>query len=159
TAKREASKWYVYFSVTYDTQPLPETEKAIGLDVGLLSFATLSDGTTIDNPRCYRKAHAKLRRAQRRVARRQRGSHNRRKAVVLLQKAHAHIQNQRSDFHHKTARRLVNTYDVIAVEELNITGLASGMFAKSVQDAGWSAFLNILAYKAAEAGRKLVHVD
>ena len=131
----------------------------VGLDVGLLSFATLSDGTTLDNPRHYRKAQAKLRRAQRRVACRKRGSHNRWKAVVLLQKAHAHGQNQRADFHHKMTRTLLNTYGVIAVEDLNIKGLASGMLAKSVHDAGWSAFIRKLAYKAGEAGRKLVHVD
>jgi putative transposase len=102
----------------------------------LLSFATLSNGSTIDNPRCYKKAQAKLRREQRRVARCKRGGRNRRKAVILLQKAHAHIRNQRADFHHKTARTLVNTYGVIAVEDLNIKGLASGMLAKPVNDAG-----------------------
>jgi putative transposase len=88
TVKREAGTWYVCLSVEYAGQPVTERQARIGLDVGLLSFATLSDGTIIDNPRCYRKAQAKLRRAQRRVARRKRGSHNRRKAVVLLQKAH-----------------------------------------------------------------------
>ena len=125
----------------------------------MLFRSTLSDGSTIDNPRCYRKAQAKLRRAQRRVARRKRGGRNRRKAIVLLQKAHAHVHNQRADFHHKTARRLVNTYGVIAVEDLNITGLASGMLARSVTDAGWSAFITKLDYKAAEAGVRLVKVN
>ena len=159
TVKREAGKWYVCFSVKYDTPPLPEADPAVGLDVGLLVFATLSDGRMIDNPPDSRKAQASLRLAQRRVARRTRGSHGRKKAVVLLQKAHAHVQNQRADFHHKTARALVDAYGVIAVEDLNMKGLASGMLAQSVNDAGWSAFLNKLAYKAAEAGRKLVHVD
>jgi putative transposase len=84
---------------------------------------------------------------------------SRRKAVVLLQKAHAHVQHQRADFHHKTARALVDAYGVIAVEDLHIKGLASGMLAKSVNDAGWAAFITKLAYKAAEAGRKLMHVD
>jgi putative transposase len=159
TVTRYAGKWYVCVSVESAPQPLPESDSRVGLDMGLLAFATLSDGTTVDNPRHARKAQARLRLAQRRVARRTRGSHNRRKAVVLLQKAHAHVQNQRADFQHKTARALVNTYGLIAVEDLNIKGLASGRLAKSVNDAGWSAFLNKLAYKAAEAGRKLIHVD
>ncbi len=156
TVKREAGKWYVCLSVEYATPPLSETEAAIGLDVGLLSFATLSDGTTVDNPRPYRTAQAHLRRAQRRVARRKCGSRRRRKAVVLLQKAHAHIRNQRADFHHEVARTLVNAYGLIAVEDLNVKGLASGMLAKSVNDAGWSAFLATLADKAAEAGHQCV---
>ena len=159
TVKREAGKWYVCLSAEYEAQSLPVTDAAVGLDVGLLSFTTLSDGSTIDNPRHYRKAQAKLRRAQRRVARRKRGGRNRRKAVVLLHKAHVHVRNQRADFHHKTARALVNTYGMIAVEDLNIQGLASGMLAKSVNDAGWSTFITKLAYKAAEAGRQLVYVN
>src|SRR5207302_297972 len=81
--KRYAGKWYVCFSVEYVPQPLPESDARIGLDMGLLAFATLSDGTTVDNPRHARKAQARLRVAQRRVARRTRGSHNRRKAVIL----------------------------------------------------------------------------
>jgi putative transposase len=139
--------------------PLPETDTSTGLDIGLRAFATLADGTEIDNPRYYQRAHTRLRVAQRRVARRKRGGRNRRKAVLLLQKAHARITNQRTDFHHKVARTLVDTYGVIAVEDLNVKGLASGMLAKSVNDAGWSAFIMKLAYKAAEAGRKLVYVN
>jgi putative transposase len=131
----------------------------MGLDVGLTAFATLADGTEINNPRYYQRAQAKLRLAQRRVTRRQRGGKNRCKAVLLLQKAHAKVKNQRADFHHKVARTLVNAYGVIAVEDLPIKGLASGMLAKSVHDAGWSSFIGKLAYKAAEAGRKLIEVD
>jgi len=159
SVKREAGKWYVCFSVEYAVEALPGIETKVGLDIGLTDFATLSTGETIANPRHSRKAQGQLRIAQRRVARRQRGGRNRRKAVLLLRKAHAHVKNQRADFQHKTARTLVNTYGVIAVEDLNIKGLASGMLAKSVNDAGWSGFLTKLAYKAAEAGRTLIPVD
>jgi putative transposase len=159
TVKRESDKWYACFSVESLPNPLPERSEAIGVDVGLTDFATLSDGTGIENPRHYAVAQAKLRRAQRKVARRQRGSHNRKKAVRELQRTHAHIRNQRSDFHHKVARTLVNQYGLIAVEDLNVKGLASGILAKSVNDAGWSSFIAKLAHKAEEAGRVLMKVD
>jgi putative transposase len=156
TVKRACGKWYVCFSVEIEIAPLPVTDTSTGIDVGLTAFATLADGTEIANPRYYRRAQAKLRLCQRRVARRKRGSKNRRKAVLLLQKAHAKVKNQRADFQHKVARTLVNTYGMIAVEDLNIKGLASGMLAKSVLDAGWGSFLDKISYKAAEAGRVLV---
>jgi putative transposase len=159
TVKRECGKWYVCLSAEMAGAPLPDVDAATGIDVGLTAFATLADGTEVDNPRYYKKTQARLRLAQRRVARRKRGGKNRRKAVLLLQKAHRKIKNQRADFQHKVARHLVNTYGVIAVEDLNIKGLASGMLAKSVNDAGWSGFLDKLAYKAVEAGRQLIRVD
>jgi putative transposase len=159
TLKREAGRWYVCFSVECEPSPLPESHEAVGLDVGLEAFATLSDGTRIDNPRYFKTAQARLRRAQRRVARRKRGRHRRWKAVQALQRVHAHIRNQRRDFHHQVARQIVNQYGLIAVEDLNIQGLAGGMLAKSVQDAAWGAFLLILLGKAAEAGRVGIKVD
>ena len=160
TIKRSAGKWYVCLSVEVAARPLPHSEVITGIDVGLSSFAVLADGTEIANPTYYRKAQKVLRIAQRRVARRpNKRSKGRRKAVVLLQKANEHIANQRRDFHHQASRRLVNTYGLIAVEDLNIKGLASGMLAKAVHDAGWASFLDMLSYKAAEAGRTLVKVD
>jgi putative transposase len=158
TLTREAGRWYVCFSVACDPSPLPESQESVGLDVGLEAFATLSDGTTIQNPRYFKTAQAQLRRAQRRVARRKKGSHRRRKAVRALQRVHVHIRNQRRDFHHQVARQLVNQYGVIFVEDLNIKGLASGMLAKAVHDVGWGLFLMILLAKAAEAGRAGVKV-
>jgi putative transposase len=159
TVKRDAGRWYVCFSVEILPTPETTTYEDIGIDLGLTSFAVLSDGTVIDNPRPYRKAQAKLRIAQRRVARRKRGSTGRRKAVQLLQRAHAHVRNTRRDFHHQTARSLVDRYSVVFVEDLNIKGMARGMLAKSVSDAGWAQFLQILTCKAAEAGRVVLGVN
>ena len=124
------------------------------------SFATLADGVRICTPNYYRKAEAYLRRCQRRVSRRQKGSHRRRKAVALLAKAHQHIANQRRDFHHKEARKLVQAYDVIYHEDLRVANMVQNHhLAKSISDAGWSAFLAILTFKAANAGKRVVSVN
>ena len=159
TVKREAGRWFVCFSIESGAQPLPASDGATGIDVGLNSFAVLADGTEIQNPRHYRNAEAHLRRCQRKVARRKKGGNRRRKAVRLLQRAHVHVGNQRRDFQHKLSRQLVNEYGVIAVEDLNVKGLSAGMLAKSVHDAGWSIFLEMIFYKAESAGRKVIQVD
>jgi len=159
TIKREAGRWYAVASVECEAKPLPASIEKTGLDVGLSAFATLSDGTEIENPRYYKEAQAKLRRAQRKVARRKRGGNSRKKAVRELQRAHAHVRNQREDFAHKVSRTLVVLFGLIVIEQLNIKGLAAGMLAKSVNDAGWSSFIAKLTYKAAEAGRVLLKVD
>lgn len=159
TIKREAGKYFACFSVECESAPLPASAEAVGIDVGLRAFATLSDGTQIENPRYGREAERRLRVAQRKVARRKKGSNRRRKAVRELRRAHAHVRNQRAGFHHKVAFWLVATFGLIAVEDLNVRGLAGGMLAKSVHDVGWPAFLTKLAYKAESAGRELVKVD
>jgi putative transposase len=159
TVKREAGKWYAVLSVEWEAEPLPASTEKTGIDVGLSAFATLSDGTEIENPRYFKSAQARLRRAQRKVARRKRGGNNRKKAVRELQRAHAHVRNQREDFAHKVSRTLVAFFGLIVVEQLNIKGLAAGMLAKSVNDAGWSSLIAKLTYKAEEAGRALMKVD
>ena len=159
TLKCEAGKWYACFSVVVECPATKPLSGAIGIDVGLTSFAALSDGQLIENPRHYRYGQAALRIAQRRVARRRKGGNGRRKAVRLLQKTHAHIKDQRSDFHHKVSRQIADNYGLVAVEDLNIKGLSRSMLSKSVSDAGWGMFLAKLAYKVEETGGQFVQVN
>jgi putative transposase len=140
-------------------KPLPATGRDVGVDVGLATFAALSDGGRVENPRPLETARVAVLRAQRAVARKRRGSKRRRKAVRLLARQHARVRNSRKDFHHKTARDLVRRYDRIAVEDLPVQGLAGGRLARPVHDAAWAQFTTILAAKAEEAGRELVKVD
>ena len=159
SVKREGGKWYALFSCEVEAALLPASDQAVGIDVGLTTFAVLSDGSEIANPRYARKAAAAVRRAQRKVARRKRRSNGRRKAVVLLQKAHAHVAAQRNDFHHKAARALVNRFGLIVVEALNVKGLAGSMLARSIHDAAWGMFLARLDEKAESAARQVVRVN
>ncbi len=161
TVSHEADGWYVAISCAdVPMQPLPPTGQETGIDLGLESFATLANGQQIVTPSYYRKAEAYLRRCQRRVARRKKGSKRRRKAVALLAKAHQHIARQRRDFQHKTALELVRQHDVIYHEDLRVANMVQNhSLAKSISDAGWSAFLAILTFKAANAGKRVVAVN
>lgn len=160
TVKREVEQWFVCFSVERElAEPLPKSEAEIGMDVGLDSFAVLSDGSQVQNPRPLAQAQAELRRAQRRVARRKKGSHRRRRAVILLAKAQRRVRNQRLNFQHQLSCWLMVSFGFLATEDLTIRGMARGRFARSVHDAGWGSFFRMLAYKAECAGRELVKVD
>jgi putative transposase len=160
TISREADGWYACFScVDVPVHPLPATGRETGIDLGIEAFATLSDGTRVFSPGWYRKAERTLKTAQRRVSRRKKGSNRRRKAVNLLAKAHQKVRRQRQDFHHKTALSLVREYDTIYHEDLQVRNmLKNHHLAKSIQDAGWSAFLSLLSDKAVCAGRSVVAI-
>jgi putative transposase len=160
TISREVDGWYVCFSCAdVPAQSLPATGQETGIDLGIEAFATLSDGARIFSPGWYRKAERALKTAQRRVSRRKKGSARRRKAVTLLAKAHQKVKRQRQDFHHKTALQLVRKNDTIYYEDLQTANmLKNHHLAKSIQDAGWSQFLSILAFKAAYAGKRAVAV-
>jgi putative transposase len=161
TVSKEADGWYVTISCAdVLTQPLQPTGKETGIDLGLEAFATLATGERIYAPACYRKAERYLKKCQRRVARRNKGSHRRRKAVQLLAKMHQTVARQRADFHHKTALAMVRQYDTIYHEGLRVGNLVKNHhLAKSISDAGWSAFLSILSFEAVCAGRSVVAVD
>jgi putative transposase len=159
TIKRVCGAWYACFSVERDSKPLRKCKATVGLDVGLETFAVLSTGEPIPNPKFFRTGQAKLRRLQRCVARRRKSSNRWRKACALVAKFHQTIFNKRNDFQHKESTKIISQYGRIFAEDLNIQAMAKTRFAKSVLDASWSAFLSKLAYKAESAGRQFVKVD
>jgi putative transposase len=160
TISKEADGWYGAMSCAdVPTHPLPTSGQETGIDLVLEAFATLSDGTRILTPGCYRKAERYLVTGHRRVSRRKKGSNRRRKAVTLLAKAHQQVR-QRQDVHHKTALALVRRYDTIYHEDLWVASMVRNhQLAKPVTDAGWSAFLTVLTFKAASAGKRVQAVD
>lgn len=161
TFRRCADGWYVIFVCEVEQKVTePSQNPPIGIDLGLKSFLVTSDGESVDPPKLYRKAQAKLRRAQRSVSRKKRGGKNRRKAVQRLARIHAHVANQRKDFHHKVAKSLVNRYGLIAHEDLNVRGMVRSLnLAKPTHDAGWLQFLAILSQKAECAVVKVIAVN
>ncbi|MGB8687738.1 MAG: transposase [Microcoleus sp.] len=148
----------LYLTLSLEDKTVPEIkpdfnpDKITGIDVGLKEFLTTSEGETVAIPQHYRKAQKRLRVIQKRVSRRKKGSNRRQKAVKKLGKQHKKVADRRKDFHFKTANYLLSKYDVIAVEDLNVKGLARTRLAKSVLDAGWSSWLSILTNKAVNAG-------
>jgi putative transposase len=180
TISKEADGWYVSFSCAeVPTEPLPETGKDTGIDVGLKVFLITADGQLVANPRHYRTAERALKKAQQRVSQRKEGSKRRQKAVLVLAKKHQHVRRQRTDLHHKTALALVRVYDTIYVAAIQPANLSrrpepkpdgNGGYErngasrkaglnKSIQDAGWRHFLSILACKAACAGKRVEAVS
>ena len=157
---RRADGWYASIVCEAPNHPLPPTCRAVGLDVGITSLVTTSDGEHVPYPRWYRDSQRELRVLQRRVARRKQGGANRRKAVRLLMRYHQWIANRRGDFLAKLAHDLIGRYDLIAVEGLRIPNLVKNRhLAKSILDAGWGDFLSRLRAKAEDAARVVVEVD
>jgi putative transposase len=120
-----------------DAARVPETDRTIGIDLGLTHFAVLSDGTKIDSPRFLRRAEKKLKKAQKELSRKQKGSKNRAKARLKVARAHAKVADARREFHHQLSTKLICENQAIAVEDLSVVGLARTKLAKSVHDAGW----------------------
>ena len=157
TLRREAAgDWNVSFSCEVNTEPLIPQQESIGIDVGLKHFATLSNGQEISNPRFYKQGEKALAKAQRKLATLKKGSQKRCQQGKVVAKVHEKISNQRKDFCHKESRKIINQYQYICIEDLDITTMIEGShFAKSIMDASWNQFRQYLIYKAEEAGRKV----
>lgn len=160
---RKADGYYVTLSLNDKTIPIIkpdfDIDNIVGIDVGLIDFFVTSDNERISAPKFLRKAERKLKSAQRKVSRRKKGSNRRKKAIKKLGKQHKKVADTRKDFHFKTAKSLLDKYDVVAVEKLNIKGLAKSRLAKSINDAGWGQFVTILSNKAENAGLKVITVN
>jgi putative transposase len=180
--RRQGRRWMLILSCDdVPVNPLPATGGQAGIDVGIARYASISDGTTVDNPRWGRAAAGQLTAAQQRLARAKRLSKNRERKRETVAARHRKIANQRKDFHHKQARALVGRYDLLVVEDLKVANmlrrakpvvdpenpeqfLPNGARAKSglnrsISEAGWGQFISILRAKAEEAGRVWIEVD
>lgn len=165
TVTHRADGWYVSLSLedvsvpeaTLDIQPT--LDNTVGIDMGLKSFLVTSDGEEVPIPQHYRKAEKRLQRLQRQLSSKKKGSKRRAKAARRVAKAHLKVANKRKDFHCNTANWLLGKGLVVAHEDLNTKGLARTKLAKSINDAGWSHFLQVLAVKAERAGQLTVAVN
>ncbi|RPJ26600.1 MAG: transposase [Chloroflexi bacterium] len=152
--------WYACFACEVEPEHLPLNELAVGIDVGLKSFATLSNGAKIENPRFFRNDEKELAKAQRKLSKAEKGTSERAKRRRAVQHVHQRIANGRKDFAHKLSREWVNSFGLIALEKLNSqTMLQNHRLAKSISDAAWNQLIAYTAYKAENAGRVVVLVD
>ena len=158
--RRQSDKWYACFSCDkVPEKKLEPSTKAVGVDVGIKTFCVDSDGNQTESPKYFRNAEKQLRVRQRVLSRRVKGSQGRKDARLLVAKAHEKVSNQRNDFLHKVANHYITNYGRIYIEDLNIKGMSKNHhLAKSITDASWGKFFELLKYKAEEAGREVIKV-
>ncbi len=158
--KRGSNKWFAIFTAEQEKSVFKSNGNGlVGLDLGIKTFAALSNGLMIDNPHFLEKRAAKLGLFQRRLSRKVLRGKNRAKARFKVAVQHEKVANSRKDFHHKQSTRLVNDFSLIALENLNVKKMVQSNLGKSISDVGWSSFTNMLAYKAESAGCKVVFVN
>jgi putative transposase len=157
TLKRNVSgEWDVTFSCEIDVEHLPKVNRSIGIDVGIENFATFNNAEIIENPRFFKKSEKSLAKAQRKVSTYKKGTKERRKEGKKASKIHTKIRNRRKNFCHQESRKIVDKYQNICIEDLNITKMIKGSYyAKSITDVSWNQFRQYLTYKAEHAGRNI----
>jgi len=164
TVRRTSTgKWFVTFTCEIEHKPVEQSiEPAIGIDMGLTSFATLSNGKQIENPRFFKKEEKTLAKAQRKLSKQEKASKARAKARKVVARIHERINWKRHNFAHQESRKLINRFNTIAIEDLSINDMQKDNFRsmnKSIGDAAWRQFLNLLDFKAAWAGGRTVKVN
>lgn len=158
--KSSTGKWYISIVCEWEPTALPECPEQVGIDVGLTTFATLSNGDTIENPRFFRQEEKALAKVQRRHSKLEKGSPARRKHRKAVARVHERVKFRRHNFTHQHSRRIVNQHGTIAVEDLAVNRMVHNhCLSKSIHDAAWAQFATFLAYKAAWAGRQYVAVN
>jgi len=163
TIRRDSTdKWFACFSCEVDIQPFPIVDKSIGIDVGLINFATFSDGEKIDNPRFFKESEDKLAKYQSKFSKEKISSRKRKKLKNIVAKIHSEIVNKRTDFAHKLSRRIIDENQIIVFEKLDIKNMQQGTFKgirKSISNVAWNQFMNMVVYKAEYAGRKVIFIN
>jgi putative transposase len=159
-SKDEANRYFVSFLVEEDIKPLPVVNKQIGLDLGLKSMVITSDGHTYGNPKFFAKDEKKLAKAQRRHAKKKKGSKNRDKARLKVARIHKKIADRRRDYQHKLSTKIIRENQVVCVESLTVKNMVKNhCLAKAIHDVGWAELVRQLEYKAQWYGRTFVKID
>lgn len=160
-SRTRSNKYYISVCcVDVDCQEFGKTGSVVGIDLGIKDFAITSGGEKIDNPKYLAKSTKKLKRLQRQMSKKQKGSNNRNKSRIKLARQFEKVSNQRNDFLHKLSTQLVENHDIVCVEDLKVSNMVKNhKLSRSISDAGWSKFVELLTYKCSWYGKQLVKID